>query len=440
MTAPNIVLFVFDDCSFENLQRMPQLAKLGLTGINFLNAYSNTPLCQPARVTLLSGQYSHNHGVLDNDLTGFPLDHTTLLARRLQLAGYKTSHVGKYFNSWPIASAIPSGWNDWHQMTEMYAGYQINDNGVVTTAGASLAEYNTNACTNRALTFMAGATQPFFLQVAYKAPHPEQSLGGWPAIVPDPRYSGVTPGSRTAPRNPNFNVAMGTPPAYMAHAAMSGGDITNVDAFYRGQTEAMYSADRSIQAIVAAAPANTVFIVTSDHGFMRGEGIDPQSKMVPYLQDLHIPFIVSGPSSLVAQGKVCSRLVSHVDITATIYALSGATSARVADGISMAPLLANPSGAALRNSLLLEFLGTSGYPTANSGSGWLVKVPAWSSILTASFLYTRYATAEEELYDLVADPYQLANLAGVAAYAGKRANMAAQLTAMQACAGAACVV
>lgn len=438
MTAPNIVLLIFDDCSFENLQRMPQLAKLGLTGVNFLNAHSNTPLCQPARVTLLSGQYSHNHGVLDNDLTGFPLDHTTLLARRLQLAGYQTSHVGKFFNSWPIASAIPSGWNDWHQMTEIYTGYQINDNGAVTVAGSSLAEYNTNVCTNRALGFMGSAAQPFFLQVAYKAPHPE--ITGYPNITPDPRYSGVTPGARAAPRNANFNVPMGTPPGYMNHAAMAGADITDIDAFWRGQTEALYSADRSIQAIAAAAPANTVFIVTSDHGWMRGEGMDRASKMVPYLQDIHIPMIVFGPSSLVAQSKACSQMVSQVDITATIYALSGATSVRALDGISLAPLLANPNGAALRNSILLEFLGTTGFPASNGGSGWAVKIPAWSALLTPQYWYTAYATGEEELYDRLADPFQLINLAGNVAYAGIKANLAGRLTGAKVCSGAACLM
>jgi arylsulfatase A-like enzyme len=439
MTAPNIILLIFDDCSFENLQRMPQLAKLGLTGVSFANAMCNTPLCQPARVTLLSGQYSHNHGVLDNDLTGFPLDHTTLLARRLQLAGYQTSHIGKFFNSWPIASAIPSGWNDWHQMTEIYTGYQINDNGVVTTAGGSIGEYNTNKCTTKALSFIAGATPPFFMQVAYKAPHPEHS--GYPNITPDPRYAGVTPESRIAPRNPNFNVTMGTPPAYMAHTAIAGTDLTNIDAFYRGQTETLYSVDQSIKTIVAAAPANTVFIVTSDHAWMRGEGMDPASKMVPYLQDLHIPMIISGPSGLVAQNQVCSQLVSHVDVTATIYALSGATSVRAPDGISLAPLLTNPAGAAaLRNYMLLEFLGTTGFPTANGGTGWTVKVPAWSSVISLSDLYTLYATGEQELYDLIADPFQLLNQINVPAYAKIKADLSSRLSAMQSCSGSSCVI
>jgi hypothetical protein len=288
------------------------------------------------------------------------------------------------------------------------------------------------------MTYLASATPPFFLQVGYKAPHPEST--GWPDITPDPRYAGVTPISRTAPRNPNFNVTMGTPPAYMVHAAMASGDISNVDAFWRGQIETLYSVDRSIQSIVAAAPANTVFIATSDHGFMHGEGMDPASKMVPYLPAIRVPMIVSGPSGIVAQGKVCSQMVSHIDITAAIYALTGATSTRTLDGVSLAPLLLNPNGAALRTALLLEFLGTTGFPTANGGTGWGVKIPTWQAVLTLQDLYTLYSTGEKELFDLVSDPFQLTNQIGVAAYASVQAALASKLSAMQSCSGTACVI
>lgn len=431
MTAPNIILIVFDDIAFEQLQRMPQLAKLGLKGVSFLKAACSTPLCQPARMTFLTGQYSHNHGVVDNSLTGFPIDHTTTLPARLQAAGYKTSFVGKYLNSWLIGNPIPPCWNDWHHTSPVtYNNVTINDNGVTTSPTPS---YHTTLVQTRALAYMAGAPQPFFMQVSFKAPHPENT--GYPNISPDAGYSGVSPGSRLAPRNANFNVPMGSPPAFMAHAAMNGTDINTMDAFWRAQNEVLLSADRAIQAIVAAAPANTIFIVTADHGYMHGEGRDPSEKTIPYWPDLQIPLIISGPAGLVAQNKVCSELVTQVDIVATIYALVGATSVRTLDGKSLLPLLADPNSGPVRTSMLLEFLAGDA-----TGTGWGVVTPVWRSVLSPFFLYTAYATAEQELFDLVADPFQLTNLAGVAAYAGKRANMAAQIAATQACVGAACVI
>lgn len=444
MTQPNIVLIVFDDMRLELLQSMPQLQKLALTGVSFTNGFCNTPLCQPARMTLLSGQYSHNHGVLDNDLIGYPIDHTSLVPARLQAVGYQTSHVGKYFNGWLIPNVIPAGWSDWHHLADVndpinYFNYHINDNSVITQVGLAPADYNTTVCNNRALTFLAGATPPFFLQVAYKTPHPE---GGWPAITPDYPYKGITSLSHLAPRNPNFNVPMGSPPpAYMQHAPMGTSDIANVDAFWRGQIEALYSADQSIKAIVAAAPANTVFIVTSDHGFMHGEGMDPASKMVPYTPSLRVPMIIAGPVGIIpAQSQLCSRLVSQADLAATIYALSGASATRTLDGLSLVPFLSNPQGPALRNGMLLEFLGSTGYPTANGGTGWGVKIPTWQSIVTQSALYTEYSTGEKELFDLVNDPWQLVNQTSFQAYRAIQVSMAAQLKNIKTCVGAGCQI
>lgn len=429
MTAPNIILIVFDDIAFEQLQRMPQLAKLGLSGVSFLKAVAGTPLCQPARMTFLTGQYSHNHGVVDNSLTGYPIDHTTTVPARLQAAGYQTSFVGKYLNSWAITNPIPPCWDDWHHTSPVtYNNVTINDNGV--TTGTS--SYHTTLVQARALAYMAGATQPFFMQVSFKAPHPENT--GYPNISPDVGYSGVTPGSRLAPRNANFNVPMGTPPAFMAHAAMSGTDLSTMDAFWRAQSEVLFSADRAIQAIVAAAPANTVFIVTADHGYMHGEGRDPSEKTTPYWPDLQIPLIVSGPASLVSQNKVCSELVTQVDIVATILAIAGATSVRTLDGKSLLPLLADPHSGALRNYLMLEFLATDG-----TGTGWGVVTPIWRSMLSLAYLYTSYTTGEEELFDLLADPLQLTNQAANANYAAVKSDLSGRLTAMNTCTGAGCI-
>lgn len=437
MTAPNIVFIVFDDMTFEQLQRMPQFMKLGLTGVNFLNAYVSTAICQVARMTFLTGQYSHNHGLVDNSSTGYPINHATMLPSRMQAAGYKTCHVGKYLNSYDI-SVIPAGWDEWHAINpQQYFGYSINDNGVTT----SPPDYNTTITTNRAVSFIGSATQPFFMQVAYMAPHFDSPSVDFLNATPDKSYSGIVPTSKSAPRNPNFNVTMGTPPAYMAHAAMDAPKIAEVDAFYRGSTEVLFSADQGIKEIVAALAAagntNTVIIATSDNGFMRGEGRDPSQKVVPYLPDLRIPLIISGPAGIVSQNQICQQMTCHVDIAVTIYALSGATSTRALDGVSLAPLLTNPNGPALRNYLLLEWRGSA----PGEGTGWALDVPHCRTLLSPAYLYTSYdATGEVELYDLASDPFQLANQAGVPAYAIVQSTLASRLSAAQSCVGTSCVL
>ncbi|MGH3334128.1 MAG: sulfatase-like hydrolase/transferase, partial [Nocardioidaceae bacterium] len=65
---PNIVLITADDMRADDLRFMPRTRRLlGGAGTTFTDALSNYPLCCPARATLLTGQYAHNHGVRGNE-------------------------------------------------------------------------------------------------------------------------------------------------------------------------------------------------------------------------------------------------------------------------------------------------------------------------------------------------------------------------------------
>jgi arylsulfatase A-like enzyme len=91
--------------------------------VEFRQAFSPNPLCCPARATLLTGQYSHNHGALtntirngsavqlrdgsDRDGDGVPDGDTVALA--LQRAGYRTAHVGKYLNGYGTLIGMSAG-------------------------------------------------------------------------------------------------------------------------------------------------------------------------------------------------------------------------------------------------------------------------------------------------------------------------------------------
>lgn len=442
MSQPNIILLVFDDMTVEQMQRMPNLMKLGLTGVEFSKAYANTAICQTARMTFMTGQYSHNHGLVDNSLTGYPIDPTTMVAARLQAAGYQTSHIGKFLNSWDTTNpAVPAGWTDWHDTSALgYYSYPVNDNGVTSTRGTALSDYQTTVCQTFAKSFIASATQPFYMQVGFKAPHFETPGIDFMNADPAPSYTGVVKTSEQAPRNPNFNVQMGTPPAYMAHAAMDASKIAEIDSFYRGSTEMLFSADQAIAAItaalVSAGKTNTVIIVTSDNGYFRGEGRNPAGKVAPYLPALSVPLIISGPSTFVAQNKICNQLVSHVDIAQTIYGLSGAISTRTVDGLSLTSLMLNPTQSPARNYLLLEWKGD---PTAIL-TGWSTGIPDCQVILSQRYLYNTYTTGETELFDLFVDPYMLTNVASQHSYQTDSNFLAGVASQLKNCSGTSCVV
>ena len=103
-SRPNIVFILTDDQTHESLRVMTRTkALLADEGTTFSNAIISYPLCCPSRATLLTGQYAHNHGVLENvpPQGGVEaLDATETLAVWLERAGYATSHIGKYLNEY----------------------------------------------------------------------------------------------------------------------------------------------------------------------------------------------------------------------------------------------------------------------------------------------------------------------------------------------------
>ena len=102
--APNVVLVMTDDQTLRDMQVMPRTrAAIGAQGVTFTDHRASYPLCCPARATLLTGQYAHNHRVLGNFTPhgGYArLDKRHTLPVALQDAGYATAHIGKYLNGY----------------------------------------------------------------------------------------------------------------------------------------------------------------------------------------------------------------------------------------------------------------------------------------------------------------------------------------------------
>src|SRR5918999_2469309 len=97
---PNVVVFMTDDQTARSMHAMPRTsALLGGAGATFANSFVSNPRCCPSRATFLTGQYSHNHGVLTNGPPGggWPRLRGTSnwLPTWLRQAGYRTVQVGK---------------------------------------------------------------------------------------------------------------------------------------------------------------------------------------------------------------------------------------------------------------------------------------------------------------------------------------------------------
>src|SRR5215207_1654981 len=155
-SRPNFVTIVVDDLDSASVAQMPAVKRL-LTeqGATFTQFFATTPLCCPSRVSMLRGQYAHNHRVLRNtgDDAGFTAFHNSgeesdTLATMLHDAGYATALIGKYLNGYvPIndpripvpRTYVPPGWDTWIAGVghAAYANfdYTLNINGALVQYG-----------------------------------------------------------------------------------------------------------------------------------------------------------------------------------------------------------------------------------------------------------------------------------------------------------------
>ena len=96
----NVIYILTDDQRFDELGFMnnvidtPHMDKLAKEGVHFKNAFVTTALCSPSRASILTGQYMHSHGVVDNNKAAKP--GTVYFPSYLQEVGYETAFIGKW--------------------------------------------------------------------------------------------------------------------------------------------------------------------------------------------------------------------------------------------------------------------------------------------------------------------------------------------------------
>jgi N-acetylglucosamine-6-sulfatase len=418
-------------------------AELGAAGTTFERSFVSNPLCCPSRATLFTGQYTHNHGVIGNRPPegGYGrFDTSEWLPVWLQRAGYHTVHIGKFMNRYGQDSPpteVPPGWDEWYASvdpsTYSFTEYQLNENGVVSWGE----QYSTDEYSDRAVEAverLAPSTEPFFLSVAYLAPH-----FGRPRETDDPPGFGTPmPAARhrdafaaePLSTTPAFNEAdVSDKPSFVRGLPrLSSEEKAAIREMYRQELESLLSVDEGIVRVVAALRAageleNTLILFTSDNGFFHGEHRVPFGKVMVYEPSIRVPLVMRGPG--VPAGERRRQLVTNADLAPTILEAAGAVPAgRVPDGRSLFPLLRD-RGLAWGRELLVE--GPPGYQAV-----------AYAALRNDRFVYAEHENGERELYDLRRDPHQLENAIGVGRYAAVEARLAERLAVLSACDGPAC--
>ncbi len=458
---PNIVVLMSDDQTQEEMRFMGRVRGLiGGRGATFPTSVTNWPLCCPSRATFQTGQYAHNHGVLGNQppIGGFEqLDTSRTLPVWLQRSGYYTAHIGKFLNGYEKSSVgVPPGWSEWHgsKTTYTYYGYQLLENGQINTYGspdenvdapAQPETYSTDVYTDKAVDLIdrrAPETKPFFLSVAYLAPH--SGAPNRPAGEPRSRCEGTAkPAIRhrrafaglPLPRPPNFNEAdvSDKPDSVSNRPPLTDAGVKRVTRNYRCRAESLLAIDEGAKRIVDELRAtgeldDTLLIYTSDNGFFHGEHRIESGKNRVYEEAIRVPLLMRGPG--VERGVEVDDLAINADLAPTILDAANAKADFPLDGRSLLPLTEHPNRKHGRE-LLIEQEST------DSESGEPAGVE-YRAVRTSRYVYVDNTVGEDELYDLSVDPFELQNQYGSTNYATAQAALAQRLASLRRCKGASC--
>ncbi len=442
---PNL-LFLYADqhradvmgCADNDVVVTPHLDRLASEGVRFDQAWTESPICQPARASLLTGRFPSVHGVLGN-FAGDCQPEWDVFPRRLQQAGYTTASIGKtHFDSWPMGAepGTPAPTEEWigsfgfdhvveefdryvhmfdvdtpymsflrgHGALELYQDV-IRDNfragdkhwNAVTSPLPQELDL-TSFLADEAEQWLATrpANQPWFLQLSFVQPHVP--------LIGDPIWAEHYAGAqieRTARTEPTTeNEAWAQQLAFMRRHSHS--DLLTDEFVLAGarQYYAMVSLiDQRVGNLIAQLERsgqldNTWIIYCADHGEMLGDhGV--MAKMNFYRSSVRVPLIIRPPGG--TDGRVETSPVQAFDVAATLLDAGRATPLDGSTARSLTPIVSGNAA------------------TARDAAVSMIRMrpdlTTWQAVTNGRWRATFSADTgvAVELFDLVADPDEATN-------------------------------
>jgi N-acetylglucosamine-6-sulfatase len=439
--APNVVVVMTDDQALDTMRAMPRTGELlGERGTRFRQALVSFPLCCPSRASFLTGQYAHNHGVLDNGPPNGGLDRLaqeSTLPVWLSDAGYRTGFVGKYLNGYGKGRNggnrfVPPGWSEWYAATagdkkDAY-DYKLNENGEPVRYRRRAVHHKTDVFAEKARGFVArnAGERPFFLWVATSAPHADSGLPEDAPRNPVParRHIGAF-ADAALPRPPSFNEAdVSDKPLFVSREPLIGPERQRaMRRQYVSELESLLAVDELVEGLVeelrrSGELERTLIVFTSDNGYLRGQHRLDSGKSKLFDESVRVPLLVRGPGF--EPGAQVAAPVANIDLVATIVAATGAEPDLELDGVT----LEDTAAGGRRRGVLLEVFER--------------QQDRFRAVRTDRWVFGRREDGRDELYDRARDPHELDNLAGERRYRGIRSRLGEELDRLRDCAGAEC--
>ncbi len=417
----------------------PALDRLAAGGVVMENAYCNSPLCVPSRMSFMTGRYVHHIGAWDNGSV-LPSDEVTW-AHRCEAAGYETALIGKMhfqgpdqrhgFRTRPVSEIHgggplgdlppwrPAGSRPPAEPAAATGGRGMRRRILGAGPGRSTNIAYDEAVRDATVAFLrerrAGAGQaPFAVCASFISPHfplvapPEDFARYWPDNVELPR---LPPGGHPFHRRliRHFDLEGFSREEILRARAAYYGLVTFVDRLVGDVLQALET---------NGLAENTLVVYTADHGEMLGEhGLWWKCNF--YEPSVRVPLILRLPGRIPAgqrRGQICSL----VDLVPTVLEYAGIPGGAVEagaeqglDGDSLTSVLErpeSPAGAAWKDEAFAEYHAhASEHPMCMLRRG--------------RFKLNYVLDEPTELYDLQADPEERHNLATEPAFAGVVAAM-----------------
>lgn len=435
---PNIVFIMSDDqgawamrCAGNTDIITPNLDRLANRGLRFENFFCASPVCSPARASILTGTIPSVHGVHDwirggnvdknlpevksnkvFDSEHLPiqyLDHLTTYTDLLAENGYVCALSGK----WHLGDSLTPqhGFSKWFTIgrggCEYYNADLVRDGKIYIDN-----RYVTNVITEDALNNideLSSQEKPFYLSVHYTSPHSPWDAKNHPKEVLD-LYKDC---EFTA--TPDLDIH-----PWQIHSAPYGtGEVRKE--LLRGYYAAVTAMDRDIGLILDKLEEknlidNTIIVFTADNGMNmghhgiwgKGNGTFPQNM---FDTSVKVPFIISYPKE-VPQNATVDKLVSHYDIMPTFIDYLGLEGNVIQElpGKSFADILDGKTGDDSGSIIILDEYG----PVR------MIRNKEWKYV-------HRYPYGPNELYNIKNDPNEDNNLLNEEAYRDIKESLKSEL-------------
>lgn len=425
MTKKPNILFIFSDqhsqqvagCYGDAIARTPNLDALASEGVTFDNCYTPSPVCTPARMSVLTARHPHrqqvwtNDDMLSSEIPCYP--HAVALAGyrpklvgRLhalgpdQMHGFDERKVGDHSPNWPgnprtgmgVLSGTTSPFVE--SVEKSGAGcsvYQLLDQDTAAAAVDTLTEIGQRK-----------DEHPFFMTVGFMLPHA-------PYVASSEDFA-LFDGKVDAPKIPTPDQDADHP-FFRRWREDRGLERLDAEETQRARTAyyaLTYRLDCLIGDVIAALKDNglddnTLIVYASDHGDQIGErGL--WWKHTFYDQSAKVPLIMRWPG-VIPENERRSHLVSLLDMTATLVDAAGSAPLPNSDGRSLLPIIEDPDSD-WDNTVFSEYC-------MDNGCDWSINETLLQRMIREGDWKLNYYHGDPvQLFNLADDPDETCDLAG----------------------------